>query len=143
MLGPLEGLEVLDLFAGSGALGLEAVSRGAAALQLVDGDEQALRALRRNLETLGVSACVHRGDALAFLAGAGRRGRRWDLVLLDPPYSCAGRLGAPLAAHLPPVLNDRAMIVTESDKRAPLELPFALVRQRDYGDTRIAIHRAR
>ena len=140
MLGSLGGARVLDLFAGSGALGIEALSRGAAQAAFVDSDARAVAAVRHNLATLGLDAPVHRGDALAFLAGPVGP---FDLVFLDPPYDSAPRLGGPLSDRLPPVLTSEAVIVSESDKRAPLELELPLVRERVYGDTRIAIHRAR
>jgi 16S rRNA (guanine966-N2)-methyltransferase len=92
----LPGARVLDLFAASGALGLEALSRGAVHADFVELSERSLRALRANIETLGVGAdtTVHRGDAMRFAerleAGA------YDLVFADPPYSvdAAARLVA-------------------------------------------------
>lgn len=137
MLGPVEGLAVLDLFAGSGALGIEAASRGAAAVEFVDSDPRAVAAIRRNLADLGIQAAVTRRDAVAYLRG---RAGPFDLVFVDPPYSSAPRLAAPLAERLPGVLADGARIVTESDRRHPLDLSLPLVRERVYGDTRIAIH---
>lgn len=132
----VEGLHVLDLFAGSGALGVEALSRGAADAAFVDDDAKAIAAVERNAQ--GLAATVRRRDALAFLrSGEGR----YDLVFLDPPYSSAPRLGEQLTELLPAVLSKNARIVTESDKRAPLELGFPLEFERDYGDTRIRIHR--
>jgi 16S rRNA (guanine966-N2)-methyltransferase len=137
MLGPVAGLTVLDLFAGSGALGIEAASRGATAVTFVDSDPRAVAAVRRNLAELGLEAEVARRDAIAYLRG---RPGSFDLVFLDPPYSSARRLAAPLAERLPGILTDGARIVTESDRRHPLELALPLVRERIYGDTRIAIH---
>src|SRR5215213_6124095 len=80
------GARVLDLFAGSGALGIEALSRGAAEATFVDAAPAALKALRANLEALGADAEIRRQDALRFLAGASAAARQYDLVLLDPPY---------------------------------------------------------
>lgn len=141
MLGPLDGLHVLDLFAGSGALAIEALSRGAASAVLVDDDPRAVATIRRNLEPLGVDARVHRADALTFLRGW--KGPPFDLVLADPPYSSAPRLAGDLCHRLPHVVTEDARIVTESDKRSPLQLDLPLEAERTYGDTRIAIHRAR
>jgi 16S rRNA (guanine966-N2)-methyltransferase len=138
ILGPVEGARVLDLYAGSGALGLEALSRGAAEATFVDDDPRAVATVRRNLRMLGVTAGVHRRDALAFLRSAAGP---YDLVFCDPPYSCAARLGEPLSRALPPVLSDDALIVTESDKRNALELDLPHLTERVYGDTRIAVHR--
>jgi 16S rRNA (guanine966-N2)-methyltransferase len=139
ILGDVGGARVLDLFAGSGALGIEALSRGAGEAVFVDRDPRAVAAIRRNLEALGIDAPVLREDALAFLGRAA--GERYDLLFLDPPYDSAGRLSKTLTARLKPVLADNARIVTESDKRAPLLLELPLLDERPYGDTRIAIHR--
>jgi 16S rRNA (guanine966-N2)-methyltransferase len=137
MLGDVSGLRVLDLFAGSGALGIEALSRGAESATFVESDARAVATIRRNLEALGAEGEVSRRDALAFLASATGY---FDLVLADPPYDSAPLLAGQLAERLPGVLSENARIVTESDKRRPLELPFPLVRERTYGDIRIAIH---
>jgi 16S rRNA (guanine966-N2)-methyltransferase len=94
--------------------------------------------VQRNLDEFGIEARVHRRDALRFLA---HTGDRFDLVFADPPYSSAPSLGERLTELLPPVLSENALIVTESDKRAPLDLGFPLEFERDYGDTRIRIHR--
>jgi 16S rRNA (guanine966-N2)-methyltransferase len=140
ILGDVSDLRVLDLFAGSGALGIEALSRGAASAEFVDSSHTAVAAVRRNLAELGLEAPVQRRDAFAYLAAAAG-GRPFDLVFVDPPYDSALALRNRLMERLPPVLTEDAVIVTESNKRAPLELPFTLVRERTYGDTRIAVHR--
>jgi 16S rRNA (guanine966-N2)-methyltransferase len=140
MLGPLEGELVLDLYAGSGALGIEALSRGAARVTFVERDPNAAGAILRNLDTLGAPPQrIVQTDALRFLGEAAEE--RYDLVFLDPPYSSAPDVGEGLAELLPRVLFEGARVVTESDKRAPLMLPLPLDRERTYGDTRIAIHR--
>jgi 16S rRNA (guanine966-N2)-methyltransferase len=137
MLGDVSGARVLDLYAGSGALGIEALSRGADSAVFVERDPRAVAAIERNLESLGVEEEVLRDDVVRFL----RRGSgTFDLVFCDPPYDWASRLAGPLTEHLPDVTSEDARIVTESDKRNPLELPFPLVTERTYGDTRIAIH---
>jgi 16S rRNA (guanine966-N2)-methyltransferase len=142
MLGPPEDLSVLDLYAGSGALGIEALSRGAAGTVFVDSDAAAVRAIRENLErTSAERARVVRADALAFLRSAARSGERWDLVFSDPPYRLAARLGEPLSRMLEPVLTPGARVVCESSYRQPLELDLPLDRERRYGDTRIAVYR--
>ncbi len=94
----VEGAHVLDLFAGSGALGIEALSRGAAAATFVDAAPDAVRVLRGNLAALGEEAEVVHGDALRWLRAAPRRARQYDLVFLDPPYRRAATLGPALAA---------------------------------------------
>jgi 16S rRNA (guanine966-N2)-methyltransferase len=140
MLGPLDGARVLDLFAGSGALAIEALSRGAAEAVLVERDPRAVAAIERNLEPLEVVAGVRRRDALAYLRETADA--PFDLVFADPPYDAAPRLAARLTEHLPGLLADNGRIVTESDKRNPLMLDLPLLRERDYGDTRITIHGA-
>ncbi|MEA2439495.1 MAG: rRNA (guanine966-N2)-methyltransferase [Thermoleophilaceae bacterium] len=143
ILGPIEGVRVLDLFAGSGALGIEALSRGAAEAVFVESDARAAAAVRRNLDALGIQALVHRRDAFSWLASAAGAEEPFDLVFADPPYSSASRTAGRLSELLPPVLTPTSVIVTESDKRDPLELALPLVDERTYGDTRIAIHRGR
>lgn len=134
------GADVLDLFAGSGALGLEALSRGAATATFVDSAPTAIRAVRDNLAALGAAADVRREDALRFLHGAAGAARHYDLVFLDPPYRLAERLGRPLSEALPAVLAPAAVVVAESDRRAPLELTLPLHDERRYGDTLIRLH---
>ena len=134
------GVRVLDLFAGSGALGIEALSRGASQAVFVDSSAAAVAAIRRNLEALAIDAEVRRQDALAYLRSASRDARLYDLVFLDPPYRHASALGPELSAALGPVLAPDARVVTESDRRAPLELDLALLDERRYGDTLIRIH---
>jgi 16S rRNA (guanine966-N2)-methyltransferase len=142
--GDLDGARVLDLFAGSGALGIEALSRGAASAVFVESDARTVAVIRRNLEALGLEqARVHRRDALAWLGSAASAGEAYDVVFADPPYSSATRTAGRLSALLPAVLTDTSLTVTESDKRDPLELSMPLVDERIYGDTRIAIHRGR
>jgi 16S rRNA (guanine966-N2)-methyltransferase len=137
MLGDVSGAWVLDLYAGSGALGIEALSRGAASAVFVESDARAATIVERNLAALGLEQTVVRQDVERFLA---RAETRFDLVFCDPPYDSAPRVADALAERLPAVTSEGARIVTESDKRRPLELPFALLRERTYGDTRIAIH---
>jgi 16S rRNA (guanine966-N2)-methyltransferase len=142
ILGPeaVAGARVLDLFAGSGALGIEALSRGAAGAVFVDSDARAVAAIRANLTAIGADAAVHRRDSFEWLAAAEGT---FDLVFADPPYSSAGRTAGPLSDLLAPLLTDESLTVTESDKREPLLLSLPLIDERTYGDTRIAIHRGR
>jgi 16S rRNA (guanine966-N2)-methyltransferase len=137
MLGDVSGARVLDLYAGSGALGIEALSRGAGSAVFVERDQQALAALRRNLEPVGARAEVRRQDVLRFLA---RLEGKFDLVFCDPPYDVAPAVAPALDEALPALAEEDARIVTESDKRNPLLLSLPLVVERSYGDTRIAIH---
>jgi 16S rRNA (guanine966-N2)-methyltransferase len=143
ILGPLDGERVLDLYAGSGALAIEALSRGAGSALLVERDPRAVAVIRANLGALALSepeARVHAGSARAALRNASDRGDTYDLVFLDPPYRSAPELGRELSAALRPLLATGGRVVTESDRRAPLELDLPLTHDRRYGDTLIRIH---
>jgi 16S rRNA (guanine966-N2)-methyltransferase len=139
MLGDVSGARVLDLYAGSGALGIEALSRGAESAVFVERDGKALAALRRNLEAVDAVAEVRRQDVIRFLS---HPEGTFDLVLCDPPYDDGPRIAARLSEAVPAIAAEDARIVTESDKRNPLVLPQPLLVERSYGDTRIAIHSA-
>ena len=144
ILGPrVEGARVLDLFAGSGALGIEALSRGAAEATFVDRSPAAIRAVRANLAALGIEAEVVRADARAAVRTARATARQYDLLFLDPPYRMAGRLAPVLAEAVEGLLAPNGSVVTESDRRAPLPLETVpLIDERRYGDTLIRIHGA-
>jgi 16S rRNA (guanine966-N2)-methyltransferase len=144
MLGEVSGARVLDLYAGTGALGIEALSRGAASAVFVERDAAAARVLRENLGALGIGeqeAEVRRGEVLTALRSARRARETYDLLFIDPPYSRARDWQAELAAGIPPLLAPGARVVVESGRRAQLELPIAVERERRYGDTSITIHR--
>jgi 16S rRNA (guanine966-N2)-methyltransferase len=139
ILGPVDGAVVLDLFAGSGALGLEALSRGADRAVLVERAPAALRAIRRNVESLGAAAEVRVRDVRAFVRDASAAGGPYDLVFLDPPYRDAAGLGP--ALELAPLLAQGGRVVSESDRRAPLSLAaLEVIDERRYGATLIRIH---
>jgi 16S rRNA (guanine966-N2)-methyltransferase len=144
MLGDVGEACVLDLFAGTGALGIEALSRGASSAVFVERGAGAMRALSGNLEALGIepaAAEVRRSDALTALRSARRSEETYDLVFIDPPYRQARDLGPELSKALPPLLRPAACVVVESDRRAPLELGMEVEQERRYGDTSIRIHR--
>lgn len=143
ILGDVAGARVLDLFAGSGALAIEALSRGASAATLVDSSAAAVLAARRNLEALGLEAEVRRQAVMPFLRNAAVQQRHYDLVFVDPPYRHPSRLPEELGAALEPVLAPGARVVSESDRRAPLRPALATLdtlAERIYGDTLILIH---
>lgn len=140
MLASVAGAQVLDLFAGSGALGIEALSRGAADVTFVDSAAAAVAVIRDNLKRLEVSAEVLRLPALRALRCTPVAARQYDLVFLDPPYRLASALAPELSTGLPPILAPEARVVVESDRRAPLVLDLPLLRERQYGDTLIKIH---
>ncbi|HWX44100.1 MAG TPA: RsmD family RNA methyltransferase, partial [Solirubrobacteraceae bacterium] len=145
--GVVEGAVVLDLFAGTGALAIEALSRGAERAVLVERDPRALTALRANLAELGVGAEeaeVRGGEALAALRNARGRQETYDLVFVDPPYRQTGVLGRELGQALPPLLAPGARVVVECDRRTePPVLPMEIELRRRYGDTTITIYRQR
>jgi 16S rRNA (guanine966-N2)-methyltransferase len=140
ILAAVGGARVLDLFAGSGALGIEALSRGASEATFVDSSAAAVAAVRQNLAELGLRAEVLRLPALRALACTPVADREYDLVFLDPPYRMASTLGPQLSTALPPILAPGARVVVESDRRAPLELDMTLLRERQYGDTLLRVH---
>jgi 16S rRNA (guanine966-N2)-methyltransferase len=144
MLAGVDGASVLDLFAGTGALGIEAISRGARSAVFVERDTAVSKVLRANLDALGIAgelAQLRRVDVLEALQSARARQETYDLVFIDPPYEQAHAWGPELSAMLPSLLRPDARVVVESDRRAPLELEVALEREKRYGDTSITIHR--
>jgi 16S rRNA (guanine966-N2)-methyltransferase len=143
MLGPLAGERVLDLFAGSGALGIEALSRGAAHAVFVERTRPAVAVLKENLAALALGSDVAEVRAVAArtaLRNARAAAETYDLVFLDPPYRLAAGLGGELSEGLAGVLAPGARVVSESDRRAPLDLDFPRTHERRYGDTLIRIH---
>jgi 16S rRNA (guanine966-N2)-methyltransferase len=137
LLGSVEGARVLDLFCGSGALGIEALSRGADGATLVDTRPGAAR---RNVEELGLTAraTVLRSDARRFLRGAEEGS--FDLVLCDPPYTLADRLASDLDTLIRRVLADGGRAMIESSPDNPLQMDIPLLIERAYGDTLIRVH---
>jgi len=131
--GGFDGLRVLDLFAGSGALGLEAASRGAAHVDLVESAKGAAAAIARNIAELGAKATLHRLPAERFVTGDRIP---YDLVFVDPPY--ADDPTGVLAA-LPRLLTDGGIVVVERSTRDDLIWPEGLngIRDKSYGETRL------
>jgi 16S rRNA (guanine966-N2)-methyltransferase len=141
LIGPVDGAAVLDLFAGSGAMGLEALSRGAARAVFVEDDREACRTIDRNLDKLRLSgARVVQQDALRALAAEAAAGRRYDLVLVDPPYEMFSSLQNGLSKYLPAVLAEDGLVVVETGARDDPELPPLSKRtSRRYGSARISL----
>jgi 16S rRNA (guanine966-N2)-methyltransferase len=137
LLGSVEGARVIDLFCGSGALGIEALSRGADGATLIDTRPDAAR---RNVEELGLTAraTVLRSDARRFLRGAEEES--FDLVLCDPPYRLADRLASDLDPLIRRVLADGGRAMIESSPENPLQMEIPLLIERAYGDTLIRVH---
>ncbi len=138
---PVTGARVLDLFAGTGALGLEALSRGAARATFVDDGKVARALIKRNIDLMRA------GDAAAYLAANAtalppNRGAGFDLVFLDPPYG-KGLGEAALASCIAGGWLAPAALVVWEESKAPVVPPsFAQIDQRKYGDTTVTLIRA-
>jgi 16S rRNA (guanine966-N2)-methyltransferase len=140
LIGPVDGATVLDLFAGSGAMGLEALSRGARTATFVEADRDAARMIDRNLEKLRLTgARIVQSDALRALAAEAASGAKYDLVLLDPPYGSFETMQSALATYLPAVLADDGLVVVETGEREHPELPLHERTSRRYGAARITL----
>jgi 16S rRNA (guanine966-N2)-methyltransferase len=144
ILGDVVDARVLDLFAGSGALGIEALSRGAGHTTFVENAPTALSAIERNLDALdlGQRSNVVRSDVAAALRGPLAGSEPYDLVFLDPPYAQAAALGPPLSRALAGLLAPEARVLSESDRREPLALDLPITLERRYGDTLIRIYQS-
>jgi 16S rRNA (guanine(966)-N(2))-methyltransferase RsmD len=142
-LGDLDGVRVLDLYAGTGALGIEALSRGAVRAVFVERARAAAEVLRKNLHSLALGepeARLLQADVRAALRRLSGEGARFELALLDPPYA-SGEVAAALAALVASgVLAPDAWVVVESARRHPVSDVRGLVRvdERRYGDTLVA-----
>jgi 16S rRNA (guanine966-N2)-methyltransferase len=142
IVGSVEEARVLDLFAGSGAMGLEALSRGASRCVFVELDREACRVIQGNLEKLRLTgAVVLCQDTVRALREEQARGHRYDLVLVDAPYDEWERYAPSLAELLPAVLQDGGLAVVETASRIEPELPLDLVTSRRYGSARITVFR--
>jgi len=143
ILGDVAGTSVLEPFAGTGALGLEALSRGAASVQFCEVSHAALHALRENVRRLGYAeqAAVRRQDGRRRMAADHARGTAYDLLLLDPPYRMLTILQDDLCLHLPDLLRPGGRVVVEGAAETPaLELPLPLLVDRVHGGSRIAVY---
>ena len=138
-LGPLEGTRVLDLYAGTGALGIEALSRGAVRAVFVERSASALETLRRNLSQLELRdrSRVLRAEVRSAVRQLGRRGECYELILMDPPYASGEAEKAMAAVVDAGILSDGGTLVLESSRRHPPAEVAGLERldARRYGDT--------
>jgi 16S rRNA (guanine966-N2)-methyltransferase len=134
-LGDIEGRDVLDLFAGSGALGLEALSRGAATCLFVDEDTLAIACIRSNVEALdlGDRVRVRRGDFRPVLRDEARLGHRYGLLLVDPPYRLLPRFLPALADLVGPVAAPGAIVAVEAPAGLDVDLGLGQGAVRRYG----------
>ena len=143
LIGPVDDASVIDVFAGSGALGIEALSRGAANAVFVEHDADAVRTIEQNLDRLRLTgARVVRGDVLWAIAQEATAGAKYDLVLVDPPYGMLTEIQPRLARHLPPLLAADGLLVVETDARTEPELPLPVRTSRKYGQTRVTLFEA-
>ena len=135
LIGPVDGAEVLDLFAGSGAMGLEALSRGAEHATFVESDRDACRVINANLDKLGFRATVLCADVLRTVA---QERRAYDLVLCDPPYDYDA---AKLTAHLGKLVTEDGLLVWETSSRLPEPEVTGLTPRtsRTYGSARLTL----
>jgi len=142
-LGALPGGAVLDLFAGSGALGFEALSRGAETCLFTDEAAASIACVRANAKALAVEerVRVRRGAFERVLRDEARAGARYDLVLLDPPYAAAEGYADALGELIPAVLAPGALIVIESARGLDLALDLPADPPRRYGASTIQILR--
>lgn len=145
ILGSVGGIDVLDLFAGSGALGIEALSRGAASATFVESDHRALGAIRQNLGVLGIAdrCSVVAADWRQALVKEAAGGNEFGLCLIDPPYTLLMKIFDELGPLLGPVLAPGAHVVIERSSRTPPpEFPDLDIESRidrDYGDTALSV----
>jgi 16S rRNA (guanine966-N2)-methyltransferase len=140
LIGPVEDAVVLDLFAGSGAMGLEALSRGARRCVFVESDRAACHVIQQNLEKLRLTgALVLCRDAVSFVREERNGGRRYDLVLVDPPYGEWQALEARLAVALPALLAPTGLLVVETDAKTEPAMPLDPVTSRRYGSARLTL----
>ena len=137
-LGGVEGLKVADLFAGTGALGIEALSRGAASVTFIDRDPRSVTAIRANLVSVGMSEAESDGDATVIRADVdswvASTAAQFDLVLCDPPYDFTA--WEPLVTRLPGEL-----VVLESGVELPSFESWDVLRSRRYGGTIVTVAR--
>ena len=143
----LPGGPFLDLFAGGGAVGIEALSRGAPSAAFVESDGHALRALRENVERLGLRdrARVIRDDAERAVAALARRGERFAVIFLDPPYASARAAPALAAVAAGLVVTAGAVVVLQhATKSPPPDAPgvLALWKARRFGETTLTFFRS-
>ncbi|MEK6252104.1 MAG: RsmD family RNA methyltransferase [Actinomycetota bacterium] len=144
-LGDIEGARVLDLYCGTGALAVEAISRGAEAATLVDRDVRAALGNVRNLN-LQDRVDLVRANVVDWLkprmTNDERRATKFNLIFIDPPYKLADRLGPELDPYLPGHLAEGGRVIVECSARQPLELSLPLLRERRYGGTLVTFHGA-
>jgi len=131
--GEVEGARFLDLFAGSGSMGIEALSRGAKDAVFVENDRSAANCIRENLSALGIEAKLLQLDAQLAVKKLQKLGEVFDLIYVDPPYALDVH---PLLEKLPPLLAEDGLLFLEQGKRTEISADhWELIDQRHFGDT--------
>jgi 16S rRNA (guanine966-N2)-methyltransferase len=146
VLGPVGGLRALDLFAGSGAMGLESLSRGAAYCAFVEADARVAAVLRKNISTLGFAAASFQIIVTDYLRATERLAglsAGFDLLFVDPPYRMLQEVEVTLSPRLPALLADDGLVVVESHRSVRAEMGIEPVFDRVYGDTRVVMLKMR
>lgn len=144
-LGPVGGLRVLDVFAGTGALGLEALSRGAGDCVFIEEDPRVCATLRANIQALEYQAgcrVINAGYPQALRALA-REGPGFDLLFLDPPYRMLKEVEGVVTPLLPSLLYDEGVAVIEGGRATEVTLGGEPIFDRTYGDTRVVMVKLR
>src|SRR2546426_693260 len=141
----VSGGRFLDLYAGTGAVGIEALSRGASAVTFVESDPKAVELLQKNLRTCQLldRAQICEGQAAAFLERKDWWGDPYDVLFADPPYAALDELDILIHAWRPGLLSERAVVIIEQDSRTELPASIdhaALVRRYVYGDTALYLY---
>lgn len=135
----VEGRRVLDLFAGTGQLGIEALSRGAASAVFTDRDRRAVQIVKDNLKTCGLTGTVLCTDALTYLKGAGK----FDLVFIDPPYDSGLYDEALSTINSVDILSEGGIIIVEARRETPLpdmSAPYRKGKEYRYGRVKICTY---
>lgn len=132
----IEGRKALDLFAGTGQLGIECLSRGAKSVTFVDKSREAVSIVKQNLDSCGFTGKIVCGDSIDYL----RRGERFDLILIDPPYMTNLMNNALEIINSVDILTEGGIIICESAREkqlAPLISPYYVMKEYNYGKVKL------
>ena len=135
----IEGRRVLDLFGGTGQLGIEAASRGAGSVTIVDQSRDAVKLIKENVKTCGLDIQVVQGDSMSFLERCGK----FDLIFIDPPYDSALAEKALRRIKEIDILSEGGIIVCETRRETvlpQLEAPYANRREYRYGKVKLTVY---
>ena len=136
----IEGRRVLDLFAGTGQLGIECLSRGASEVVFIDSSREAVKIVKENLKTCGFSAPVLQLDAVNYLRGCGK----FDLIIIDPPYDSPVYDTVLETINSVDILSDGGIIICESrrEKALPeMTAPYRKAKEYNYGKVKLCLYR--